>query len=43
MADAVFGPTPGAPGMLSDVSPISALTSMNSSGVTPYNSITSAG
>ena len=35
---AVFSPIPGTPGMLSDVSPISALTSTNCAGVIPYSS-----
>ena len=38
-----FGPRPGTPGMLSEVSPIRALRSMNSSGVTPHSCITSSG
>ena len=39
---AVFSPTPGTPGMLSELSPISALRSMISEGVTPYFSFTAA-
>ena len=41
-APAVFSPIPGTPGILSDVSPCRAFTSINSFGVTPYFSITSA-
>ena len=40
---AVFSPMPGTPGMLSDVSPISALTSMNCIGVMPYSSVNRVG
>ena len=37
---AVFSPTPGTPGILSEESPISPLRSMICSGVTPYSSMT---
>ena len=40
---AVFSPTPGSPGTLSDASPIRAFSSMNACGVTPYVSCTSSG
>ncbi len=40
---AVFSPTPGTPGMLSEESPISARKSMISSGGTPYLVTTSSG
>ena len=40
---AVFSPIEGTPGTLSEVSPISAFTSINSFGVTPYSLITSSG
>ncbi|MNC08699.1 hypothetical protein D3C75_562960 [compost metagenome] len=42
-ACAVFSPTPGTPGMLSDESPINARKSMMSSGGTPYLVRTSSG
>ena len=37
---AVFGPIPGTPGILSDVSPCNPLTSIKSFGLIPYSSIT---
>ena len=40
---AVFGPTPGTPGMLSEVSPRSAARSGYCFGVTPYFSSTASG
>jgi len=40
MAVAPFSPIPGTPGILSDESPIKALTSINSVGVTLYNFLT---
>ena len=39
---AVFSPTPGTPGMLSEVSPIRLFTSMSCLGFTPYFSTTAA-
>ena len=42
MSSAVFSPTPGTPGMLSDVSPISPFTSISSFGSIPYFSLISS-
>ena len=38
-SNAVFSPIPGTPGMLSELSPINPLTSINCFGITPYFSI----